>query len=373
MHQMMGTTDRRRSLRLQRRGCPFVTDQARARRTRGVDRLANQRMAKAKTTRHVAGSQQLARDQIVKRRQRVCASHHRCRDREIELERISDHGRGLCKLTNASTQPIKLGSDRRPHCTRNLSLTRPLCSRGPRHQARGGARELQQIERVTAALPIKPLQVARCDLPDQHPRLITIQRPELKLVDHPPSRRLGDRRREHPRCLPAANRRGEHHRRLWRAPEQVADELHRRIVAPLQIIEREQQRPRARQPLKQLSRRKMSAEALRRRAQRGTSHTQRTQRRKNASQLAQLLRSQAVKRACIKRPQVSVKRVHQQPKRKVPLQLRRPPPQHQAPSRSAAARQLAKQGTLADARLAGHDHKPRRPRTRVRQQPRQPV
>ena len=58
--------------------------------------------------------------------------------------------------------------------------------------------------------------------------------------------------------------RREHHGRVWRASEQVADELHRRIVAPLQIIERDQQWPRRCQALEQLPRGKVSPEALRR-------------------------------------------------------------------------------------------------------------
>ncbi len=164
------------------------------------------------------------------------------------------------------------------------------------------------------------------------------------------------------------DRRRKHHGRVRRAPEQMADELHRRIVAPLQIIEREQQWPRRRQTLEQLPRRKVSPEPLCRGPEDCARRAHRTECWKHRSQLPELLRGNAVKRACVKRGQVTVKRIDEQPKREVALQLGRPALQHQTTNRLGVARQLRDQRALADTRLATHDHEPRRAGTRLAKQ-----
>ena len=221
-------------------------------------------MAEAKPSRHVRSAEQIARDQVIKRCERIRRRDRRCRHREIELEWVAHHRRGLRKRTNLRRQAIKLsrdrGADRGRHLARDPSTpvqTTPGSGSGrvPAAEDRTDCRRSPD----TAA----PDRSAR-HLAHQPRRLIAIERPELELLDGPPAcgiRRLpptsaGDR--SGPDC------RGEHHGRVGRAPEQVADELHRRTVAPLKVIEREQQRPRRRQTLEQLPRRKVSPEALRR-------------------------------------------------------------------------------------------------------------
>ena len=71
MHDVMGLADRWRTLRRKCGRGPLVTYQARAGRTTRVDRLTDQRMTEAKPTRHVRGSEQIARDEVIKRSERI--------------------------------------------------------------------------------------------------------------------------------------------------------------------------------------------------------------------------------------------------------------------------------------------------------------
>ena len=120
------------------------------------------------------------------------------------------------------------------------------------------ALQLLQVERVAAAVATDRRGHLRLERPEQLGRLRLVERPERD----PVRRRHGERRRQAGRRLPGAEREREQHRRLRLAAQQGSEQLDRRVVAPVQVVEDEDERPLAREELEQRANRPVRAIAL---------------------------------------------------------------------------------------------------------------
>jgi hypothetical protein len=137
----------------------------------------------------------------------------------------------------------------------------------------------------------------------------------------------------------------------------MQDQLERRVVGPVDVVEHQDERPLAREQLEQGSQRAVVAEALGR-TRDGRGLDMLGDRRQDGRELRLALGSERLEPARVKCRDVVVEGVGGQAERQVALVLRGAPLQHQQPRRLRTLAQLRQQGALSDAGLAEHPEQP---------------
>ena len=148
--------------------------------------------------------------------------------------------------------------------------------------------------------------------------------------------------------------------RVGRAAQQRREQVDRRGIGPVHVVERQHERPAHREPLEQLAHRPVRAVALvleHRPAVRGVIG----QRREHLRQLDPDVLAQRPDELRIQAGDVLVQRIDEHPERQVALELGRAAGEHGAPTGIRPRRQLGQQARLADPRLALDDQAARAP------------
>ncbi len=328
-----------------------------------VDRAAHERVAEDEAPRHAASG---ARGRVASSASSAVSAvgvrQLGDRRREVGLERLAGDRRRLEQRprrrpsSDASSSASDAATARRNDARVDLAPRR--CRRGRRPRAR----ELLEVERVAAAVAVDRRDRRRG-------RGRRAARPPRASLSCSSSKRRHRRHRERGRQprrrLPRAEREREQDRGVRPAPQQRAEQLDRRPVAPVQVVEHEHERPVRGEQLEQRADRAVHAVALV-----GEAVARRPLRRRRARQdAAELARQLGAPRrvgAQLLRGDVGVERVDPDAERQVALELGRRAAEHEVPALLGAFAQLAEQARLADPGLAlDRDAGPFSPRQRV--------
>ncbi len=200
---------------------------------------ADDRVPEAVALRQRARRDEPARDELVERRAGVGEPAGRLGDRE--LRRVAGHRRAAQQVARRAGERGDLLPERGGHGRRDAAAVRRRGVGG--RGRRAAARELLEVERVAAAEPVelRP-DPGGHEVAEQRVRLVGGQRGERD-VDHAAVAAGRLERGEHGRREPARTvGGGEQQLGARRAAQQVGDELERRVVGPLEVVEQDHHR-----------------------------------------------------------------------------------------------------------------------------------
>jgi len=339
-----------RAARLQRGRDARMRGEAPALASRLVDRAAHDRVAKAIAARYLRTAQQVGGQQLIQHGQRSRLVEVGGGDRLVELDGLARHRCPLGQAAGGLAERGDLVRKRGRHRPRDLAER--LGGRGRRRAGRCPARELLEVERVAPAL-----------LEDLHPRagVQGVAQEEVGLLGRQRERRQLDgtttagRRLQRPRQpdgqLPGPERHRKQHGRTRRTAQEVREELMRRVVCPVQVVERDHDGALARQRVQQAADGTVHEVALV-----GQERGLRVGAGGHDGQYPRELTDAIAEHSCqplvAKRSGVVVESVDPHPERDVALELRSSPGEHEIPTRIRARTQLVKQARLTDPRLA---------------------
>ena len=186
----------------------------------------------------------------------------------------------------------------------------------------GGPRELLEVERIAAALLVETRDlITRDDFAQQLVSLPAREGDQLEPGEAPGAIRPLQPRREPVTELPGPRCERHQDRRGRRPMQQRRQQLHRRLIAPVQVVEHQHDRLAAREQLQQRPHRAMAAVAL---VLRGhvAALGQHRQRREHRRQLRADTVLEIVQQPRLQALQVLVERVDEHPERQILLELR---------------------------------------------------
>ena len=318
-----------------------------------VDRAADERVAEAVAARELRRHRDPRGQQLVDRGQRIGLAEAGGGRRQVELERLARDRRAPAQPARTLGQPGDLLAERGRHRGRHADrLGLADCAA---RRARP-ARELLEVERVAAALLVDHRPRGRAE---HRPRLGLAQRPEPQLGHEPVAARRLQRGQQRVRHLPGAERERDQQRRRRRPPQQVGDQLDRRVVGPVDVVEDQHERRRPCELLQQCAHRPVRMEALVLEPA-GRRHAAR--RREHPRELGDAVADQRLEPLLAEPGDVVVERVDPDGERQLALQLGSAPGEHGQPPPGRALGQLAQEPCLADPGLAA-EHEPGDPRT----------
>ncbi len=202
-------------------------------------------MAEAEATGHVGASDE------VEPQERVDCVHHGglgdlCRGRcQLELEGIARDCRSFQHEAARAREYRELLGDRRGNGRRNIEVGRRrlFVNGGRTFRAIEGPGELLEIEGVAAALLVQESGVRAFNRTAQQLLgFLVAEGAELDPVQRLRTVRLLERSREPLRHLARTDGECEYHRPRRRAAQQRSDELDRRRVGPVEVVEHENHR-----------------------------------------------------------------------------------------------------------------------------------
>ena len=239
---------------------PCVGREPPARRRGLVDRPADERVPEDELARHRRGAHEVELEQRVEQAEHVRRGQLGDRARQIRLERLARDRGGAEQRELVRRQRRELVGERRRHggrdghaCDVDARLVRSWDG-----AVLARALELLEVERVPAAVADHGLCRTGIDLAEQLGRLCLV---ELREPD-PADGRNRERGREARRCPAGAERDREQHRSLGCALQQPGEQLDRRLVAPVEIVQHDHERPLVREELEQAAHRAVGAVAL---------------------------------------------------------------------------------------------------------------
>ena len=322
-----------------------------ARRRRLVDRTPDERVPEDELARHRRGAHEVELEQRVQQPEHVRRGQLGDRARQIRLEGLSRDRGSAEQRALVRRQRRELVRERRRHRGRDGHAcdvdTRVGCSWDGAVLA--GALELLEVEGISAGLADHDLRRTGIDLAEELGRLCVV---ELREPD-PADGRNRERGREARRCPAGAESDREQHRSLGCALQQPGEQLDRRLVAPVEIVQHDHERPLVCEELEQPAHRAVGSVALVGNRCRGAVAA-RSDGRDHAGELLHELRAPAIAEVELLRGDVGVERVDPDAERQVALELRRRAGEHQAPRLLGVATKHGEQMRLADARLALH-------------------
>jgi hypothetical protein len=333
----------------QRGGAPLVGAEPPGCRSRLVDRAAHQRVAEAEPPRHVGRVHEAELEQLVKRRRRRRLVDVRRGRGELGLERIARDGGALQHPPCRCGQQRELLAERGAHGRGHLDAA----ELHRRARVARAARELLEVERIAAALRVQHVGAHRVDVvAEQLGGFGAAQSRQLQARHGVVPCGTLERAAEPLRQLPRPRRQCQQHRRRRRAAQQRREQIDRRAVGPVHVVERQQQRRRDGQALEQRAHGGVRAIAVRRdRAPAGVA-----ERREDLREVGRHVRADPAR---LEPRHVVVERVDEDRERQVLLELGGAPGQHEPAAGVGAGRQLGEQPGLADAGVAGEQQRGR--------------
>ena len=264
---------------------------------------------------------------------------------EVEVDRVARHRRALGEQAGRVAQRGDLLLQRardRPRHARARGLGRDGAARGVL------ARELLQEERVAAARLVDLAADRPRDLvAQQRLRVGERQRAERVLDDRAVALGGRQRGRQQRPDRRGPERQREPHPPTRRAPQQVREQLQRRVVGPVQVVEDDDHRSHLRQRLQQRAHRPVRAIALVLQAGRHA-----PDRRQHRRQLGQLVADEPLEPVHAEEFRVLGERVLPDAERQLALELGRAAGQHQRTGGAGPRLELAEQPRLADPAFA---------------------
>jgi hypothetical protein len=338
---VVGALGRARPALGQRRRRPGVRGQAPTTARRLVHRAAHERVAEDEAPRHARRPDEVEREQVVERGEPVGLRELADHRRQSGLERLAGDGGRVEQRARVGRQRRELLRDRGRHRRGERAVVRAVRRRG----GAAAARELLEVERVAAAVAVDRRDVGGADAVEQRGRLLLGQRLEDELVD-PRVRERGQQP-----CVGLRGTRGEREqdRRVGAAAHERRDELDRRAVAPMQVVEDEHERLRVREQGQQRLDRVVGAIALV--GDRRGARARATHRREDRAELARQRVVPAAEGVEVLRGEVRVEGIDPHAERHVALELGRRAAEHEMAALVGPRAQLVEQAGLADARL----------------------
>jgi hypothetical protein len=353
-----GARGGRCAARRQHPGGPCVDAAPPAALGRLVHRASYDRVAKAEAPGR-RRSHEVAVEELVHRREGVRFVHPDDLAGELRFERVAHHRRGPDQLARSRREVLELAGDHRGHGRGHAS---GFVVDG--HRARlvldpRSAHQLLQVERVPAALPVDPLghrprEVSR----EERPRLLGAERHQLDELSLGVALELLDGGRGPGLQLPGPEGDGDEQPRLRRAPQQVQQQLDRRGISPVQIVERQHDSSPRGERVQQCRDRAVQAIAVHahtagcaRRLLLTRAHPG-GQSRKHAHQLSPLLGAEAAERLSGQLREGLIERAEKRSKGLVGLELRGPAGDRQVAVPARPVDHVGQELRLANAALA---------------------
>jgi hypothetical protein len=257
----------------------------------------------------------------------------------------------VCVVRNQRQLLGQRGGDRRrdPDRQRKVGYVRGVPCRG---LERSG--ELLEIERVAAAVFIQGRYLGGLEpFAQEFACLSKAQRAQRDAGEARLEVRMLQRAGQRLRNLVWTRGQCDEDRRSRRAAQESAQQLHRRRIRPVEVIEHEDQGLACREPMEQLPHGPVAAIALVL-ACHPMSARERRQRRKHACELCSDVVVEGPKLCRLEAFDVLIQGIDEKGEGQVLLQLRRRSGQNQVPPQLSAGGELADQPRLADARLADY-------------------
>ncbi len=230
-----------RSALLERGGGAGVGGEPPAAARRRVDGAAHERMTEDEAPRDLGRSHEVARQQLVERVEAGARLQLRDRGRHVRLERLSGDGGPVEQRARRLRQRLELFAERCGHGGRHAAETLLVRVAAQRHGQRALlARPLQllEVERVAAGVVADLRADGRLEPAQQLHRLGLVERLQCQARDVGDGQG-GEQSLGH---LPGPEAECDQHGRLRPAPQQRGDQLDRRAVAPVQVVEHEHER-----------------------------------------------------------------------------------------------------------------------------------
>jgi hypothetical protein len=215
-------------------------------------------MAEDEAPRHRRRAQQLVGQQRVERGEGVGLRQLGDRARHVGLERLAGDRRRLEQRALGRRQVRQLLGQRGRHRRRDAGRRRALVEHGLELALLLGPDELLQVEGVAAAVAEDRRRRPCVEVAHQLAGVGLVEPAERE-----PARRAdGQCGAQASGRLARAEGEGEQHRKIGPAAQEGRDQLERGAVAPVQVVQHEDERAIARQHLQQGAHRPMHPEAL---------------------------------------------------------------------------------------------------------------
>ncbi len=349
---VVGTHGRRDAGARERLGAPLVCDQPPASRCGLVHRATHEGMPEAKASRDVRRPDQIELQQVVDGDDRDVLRRAGSGGSQLGLEGIARDRSPLENRARAvGEQPELLGQCRGDAVWNVDARERDRSARGrPRRRAIQRASELLEVEGVAAARLVQAVDVEPLCRAEQLAGLVAGEFPELDTVERPCPVGALDGCGEPLRDLARPDGERRQHRSCGRPVQQGAEQLDGRGVGPVEVVEDEDERLRAREELEQLPDGAVASIPLVLDPRAG-SVAERRQRREHLSELTPDVVVEPAEPARLEALQVLVERVDEHPERQVTLELGGRARQHKQATLVHPGRQLCEEACLADSRL----------------------
>ena len=311
-------------------------------------------MAEDEPARHLRRAHEIEREERVERAEPLRRLELGDRRREIGLERLSRHGCRLEQRALARGERCELLGERCRDGRRHTGYGEPavaIAEHRRRASVTRGPGELLEVERVAAAMTVDLRDRLRIEIAEERRRLALAE-----LVEHDPlDSRDGECRPEAVRRLSPPEREREQHGSISLPAQQRAEQLDRRAVGPVHVVEHEDERPVAREQLEQRTDRAVRAVPLvRRRFPRASVRP--SQRRDDLADLEREVRLPSVLEVELLGGHVGIECVHPGTERQLALELGRRAGEDERTCLLGTGSELGEQPCLADPGVALDRH-----------------
>ena len=257
--------------------------------------------------------------------------------------------------SNGSPTTAAPSSASRASSPRSASSSARSAATGAGTSSRGCAErpgELLEVEGIAAALLIQRLHGRLVDLIVQELASLGLrERTDLDPSQHAGAVRALERRGEPAGRLPGPEGGCDEDGSVGRAPEEGAEELDRRSVGPVEVIDEEHERRHGREPLQQIAHRGVHAVAVV--VDRGgTASRRRVQRRQDLRERVECPVVECIEAVWLEPPDVFVERVDEDPEGEIALELGCRPAEDEVAMRIGPSGGLGEQAGLPDPRFA---------------------
>jgi hypothetical protein len=336
-----------------RLGASLVCTQAPASRGGLVDRQPHERMPEPESPRHLRLPDEIELQELVDGVHRRRLGRRSRHGSQLGLERIARH---RCAFEHQARRPRE---HRELLGQRSGDRGRHLDDLGQLHGAGAGhGREIQRsrqlLEKEWIATTCFVERRGRGGVDgetEECTRVGQTQRPELDPGQHPLAMCPRGRRRQALSRRVRPHPEGREHGRSWRSAQQRPQQFDGRRVGPLDVVQHQNQRPRPREPLEEITDRTMAAIALVLGRDLAVL-SERPQRWEHVRELRANLVVESGKPLRVQAAKVFIERIDENGERQVSLEFRRRPAEHEVPAGLGASGELSQKTCLADPRFA---------------------